>query len=58
MAREKCHFAIFERSENIGIRRVSKRGLQPHFLRVFEARHVVQTAAADNSYLCLLHLRS
>jgi hypothetical protein len=58
MSRKKRHLAVFQRSNNEGIRRVSKGGLQPHLLRVFEAGHVVQTAAADNSYLCLLHLRS
>jgi hypothetical protein len=58
MAREKCHLASFERSQNVSIRRISKGSLLPDLVRVAETRHVVQTAAADNANLCLLQMRS
>jgi hypothetical protein len=58
MAREKRHFAPLKRSQNVRIRRISKRSLLHDLVGVAEARHVVQTAAADNANLCLLQMRS
>src|ERR1019366_8517126 len=58
MAREKCHLATLKSPQNVSIRRISKRRLLLHLVRVAETRHVVQTTAADNANLCLLQMRS
>ena len=58
MAREKRHFAACESAENVGIGGIAKWRLQLRLRARPETRHVVQTAAADNSNFCLLQLRS
>jgi hypothetical protein len=58
VAGQKGHFAAVERSQNVGIGRVSEGSLLLKFVGVAKTGHVVQATAADYAYLCLLQLRS
>ena len=52
MAGKERHLPPLQIPDNVCVRRFSKRRRDPHFASLFQARHGVKSAAADDSNLC------
>ena len=52
MAGKERDMAPIECSDNVSVRRFSEGRGDPHFTSLFQARHMVKTAATNDSNLC------
>jgi hypothetical protein len=49
---QECNFSALKRTQNVGVGRLAEGRLQAQFFHLGEARHRVQTAAADDPDFC------